>query len=213
MRFVLILALVAAMVSHAASVDGAPAGPPGRVLFVGNSITAGFGLSMEEAYPARIQEILDSLGLPYRAVNAGVSGETTSAGLRRIGWLLREKVAVVVIALGGNDGLRGIPSSLTARNLRGMIDTVHAKQPEARIVLAGMEAPPNMGPEYTSQFRGLFRTVAREKSATLVPFLLEGVGGVEELNLPDRIHPNAEGQAVIAATVWRYLEPLLRGKR
>jgi acyl-CoA thioesterase-1 len=213
MRFVLVLALVAAMLAHVDSVDAAQAGSPGRVLFVGNSITAGFGLSMEQAYPALVQGILDSLGLPYRAVNAGLSGETTSGGLRRIGWLLREKVAVVVIALGGNDGLRGIPPSLTARNLRGMIDTVRAKQPEARIVLVGMEAPPNMGPEYTSQFRSIFRTVAREKSVTLVPFLLEGVGGVKELNLPDRIHPNAEGQAVIAATVWRYLEPLLRVKR
>jgi acyl-CoA thioesterase-1 len=180
------------------------------VLFFGTSLTAGLGLDPEEAYPALIQRKIDSAGLAYRVVNGGVSGETSAAGLRRIDWLLREPVAVLVLELGANDALRGQDLAVARANLQEIIDRTRARYPGARLVVAGMEAPPNLGGRYTREFRELFVALAGDNRATLIPFLLEGVGGVAELNQPDGIHPTAEGARIVADNVWRALEPVLR---
>lgn len=181
------------------------------VLFLGTSLTAGYGLPVEQAYPNLIAGRIDSLGLPYRVVNAGVSGETSAGGLRRIDWLLREPVAVLVLELGANDGLRGLEPSAMDRNLQEIIDRTLAAHAGARVVVAGMEAPPNMGDRFTAEFRDVFTDLARRNRAILVPFLLEGVAAVPRLNQADGIHPTAEGQRIVAETVWTYLEPLLIG--
>jgi len=180
------------------------------VLCFGTSLTAGLGLDPEEAYPALLQRKIDSAGLGYRVVNGGVSGETSAAGLRRIEWLLQQPVGVLVLELGANDALRGQDLTAAHANLQAVIDRTRARYPDVRIVIAGMEAPPNLGGRYTREFRELFVTLARANDAALIPFLLEGVAGVPELNQPDGIHPTAEGAAVVAANVWRVLEPLLR---
>jgi acyl-CoA thioesterase-1 len=179
------------------------------VLFLGTSLTAGLGLEAEEAYPALIQERIDEVGLPFRAVNAGVSGETSAGGLRRIDWLLRESVAVLVLELGANDGLRGLGTDQMRANLREIIERTLAAHPAACLVIAGMEAPPNMGRSYTRAFRRVFVELADEYEAVLIPFLLDGVGGVPELNQADGLHPTAEGQQLIAESVWVVLEPVL----
>lgn len=199
-----------AAVKPASAANPAPA-PDGKkiIVFFGNSLTAGYGIEPSEAFPALIGQRIDSLGLPYRVVNAGLSGETTAGGKSRVGWVLRQPVDVFVLELGGNDGLRGIPIKTTEANLQAIIDTVRRKSPEARIVLAGMQIPPNMGPEYTSQFRGIFKKLADRNDAVLIPFLLEGVGGVRRLNLPDGIHPTPEGHRIVAQTVWGVLRPVL----
>jgi acyl-CoA thioesterase-1 len=185
---------------------------PGNVIFFGDSLTAGYGLEdpTQDAYPAVLAERIRAAKLPFAVVNAGLSGETTAAGARRVNWVLRQPVAVFVIALGGNDGLRGIPAKETEKNLQTIVDAVRAKYPAARIVLTGMEAPPNMGPDFTAQFREIFPRLATANDLALVPFLLEGVGGERALNLRDGIHPNPEGQKIVADNVWRVLEPLLR---
>ena len=180
------------------------------VLFFGTSLTAGLGLEPDEAYPALIQRKVDSAGLGYRIVNGGVSGETSAAGLRRIDWLLQQPVAVLVLEMGANDALRGQDVAAAQANLQAIIDRTRARYPEVRVVVAGMEAPPNLGGRYTREFRDLFVTLARDNRAVLIPFLLEGVGGVAELNQPDGIHPNPEGARVVAANVWRVLAPVLR---
>ena len=180
------------------------------VLFFGTSLTAGLGLEPEEAYPALIQAKLDSAGLAFRVVNAGVSGETSAAGLRRIDWLLTQPVAVLVLELGANDALRGQVLAAARRNLQAIIDRTRARHPDVRIVIAGMEAPPNLGRRYTAEFRQMFVDLARRNEAALIPFLLEGVGGVPELNQGDGIHPNAEGARIMAENVWKVLEPVLR---
>lgn len=181
------------------------------IVFLGDSLTAGYGLAnpAAEAYPALIQQKIDDAGLPWRVVNAGLSGDTTAGGLRRINWLLRQPIDILVLALGGNDGLRGIDPAVTRRNLEGIIDRTRAKYPAVRVVLAGMQMPANMGEGYTEEFRDVFPAVARVKHCTLIPFLLESVGGVPELNQPDMIHPTPAGQRLIAATVWSTLRPLL----
>ncbi len=181
------------------------------ILVLGDSIAAGYGLDPEEAFPALLQEKIDKSGLNYKVVNAGLSGDTTAGGLRRISWLLRQKVDVLLLELGGNDGLRGIDPDETAKNLRGIIAKVKEKNPKALIVIAGMQMPENMGKDYTTRFRGVFPTVARESNATLIPFFLEGVGGKADLNQADRIHPTAEGHRIIAATIWKVLQPVLAG--
>ncbi len=207
---------MAAALAVAAVTAGAPALPaatdlPSRaVIFFGDSLTAGYGVEREQAYPALIQRRIEEESLPFAVVNAGLSGETTAAGVRRISWILRQPAAVLVLALGGNDGLRGVPPEETERNLQSIIDTVRRVQPEARVVLTGMQSPPNMGPEFTAAFRAIFPRLAAANALPLVPFLLEGVGGEPALNLPDGIHPNPEGHAVIADNVWPALEPLLR---
>lgn len=195
-----------------ASEDDAPrlTDPRPVILFFGTSLTAGLGLDPDDAYPALVQRKIDSAGLAYRVVNGGVSGETSAAGLRRIDWLLQHPVAVLVLELGANDALRGQDLAAAQANLQQIIDRTRARYPAVRIVVAGMEAPPNLGRTYTREFRDLFVSLARDNDAVLIPFLLEGVGGVAALNQPDGIHPNAEGAAVIATTVWGALEPVLR---
>lgn len=181
-------------------------------MFVGTSLTAGLGLAdQDDAYPALIQRKIDSLGLNYRVVNAGVSGETSAGALKSIGWLMRSPASVVVIETGANDGLRGLSVTAMRENIQGIIDTVRAEHPEARIVLAGMEAPPNLGAGYTSEFREVFPELARANDAALIPFLLAGVAGVDSLNQADGIHPNPLGAKLVADNVWQVLHPILAG--
>jgi acyl-CoA thioesterase-1 len=179
------------------------------ILFLGDSLSAGFGLDVEDAFPSLIQKKIEQEKLPFKVINAGLSGETTAGGLRRIDWLLKQKVDVLVIELGGNDGLRGIAPSETKKNLQGIIDKAREKNPDMVIVLAGMQAPPNMGKDYTEKFRAIFPALAKKNSIALIPFLLEGVAGNPRLNLPDGIHPTAEGHRIIAETVWNTLNPIL----
>jgi acyl-CoA thioesterase I len=179
------------------------------ILFFGNSLTAGYGVEPSEAFPALIQAKLDSLDLPYKVVNAGVSGETTSGGSNRVDWVLRQPVDVFVLELGGNDGLRGIPLSETRKNLQTIIDRVKTKYPQARIVLAGMQVPPNMGNTYASGFRALYADLAQKNNVELIPFLLEGVGGEPALNQADGIHPTSKGHKILAENVWQELKEIL----
>lgn len=179
------------------------------IVFFGNSITAGYGLDLREAFPARIQEKLDSINAPYSVVNAGVSGETSAGGNSRIDWILKQPVDIFVLELGGNDGLRGIPIAETKKNLQSIIDKVKRKNSQARIVLAGMQIPPNMGKAYTTAFKTMFPELSKKNNTALIPFILEGVGGVTRLNLEDGIHPTAEGHRILAQNVWKTLQPLL----
>jgi len=181
------------------------------VVFFGDSLTAGLGLSDPgtQAYPAVLQEKIHAANLDWRIVNAGLSGETSAGGLRRIDWVLRQPIHLFVLALGGNDGLRGVSPDVTRQNLDQILERVRAKNPTAKLVLAGMEMPPSMGADYMRAFQDIFPVVAGKHRATLVPFLLEGVGGDTRLNQPDQIHPTAEGHAVIAETLWKSLRPLL----
>jgi len=179
------------------------------IVFYGNSLTAGYGVSPSEAFPAIIQKKIDSLGLPYQVLNAGVSGETSSGGKTRIDWILREPVDIFVLELGANDGLRGTPLSETKKNLQDIIDKVRAKYPDSKLVFAGMEIPPNMGQAYTTEFRNIYTDLAAKNKMALIPFLLEGVGGEPELNQADGIHPTAEGHRIVAENVWKQLEKLL----
>lgn len=180
------------------------------IVFFGNSLTAGYGLDdPSQAFTALIQKRIDSLGLEYKVVNAGVSGETTAGGKSRIDWLLKQPLDIFVLELGGNDGLRGIPVSETRRNLQAILEKVHAKYPQADRVLAGMQIPPNMGQDYTSEFKRIYPDLATENDIPLIPFLLEGVGGEASLNLPDGIHPNADGHRIVAENVWKTLQPIL----
>lgn len=195
------------LVSVAPPAAGPPAAP--AVVFLGTSLTAGYGLPEDEAYPALVQAKIDAAGLAYRVVNAGVSGETSAGGLRRLDWLLRQPVAVLVVELGANDGLRGQDVDAMRGNLQAIIDQARAAHPGIRIAIAGMESPPNMGRAYTAAFRRVFPELAEANDATLIPFLLEGVAAVPELNQTDGIHPTAEGQRMVAENVWRYLAPLL----
>lgn len=184
--------------------DGRPV-----ILFLGTSLTAGLGLDPAEAFPALIQARLDAEGLRYRAVNAGVSGETSAGALRRMDWLLRQKVAVVVIETGANDGLRGQDPEFTRANIQAIIDRARRQDPPPRLVLAGMEALPNYGEPYRRRLRAIYPALARSSGAVLIPFLLEGVAGSPALNQADGIHPTAEGQRRVADTVWKALRPLL----
>src|SRR5688572_11884721 len=179
------------------------------IVFFGNSLTAGYGLSPSQAFPAVIQKKIDSLGLPYQVVNAGVSGETSSGGKTRIDWILRQPVDIFVLELGANDGLRGIPLSETKKNLQAIVDKVKARNPDTKLLFAGMQIPPNMGQMYTTEFRNIYTDLASKNAMTLVPFLLEGVGGETHLNQEDGIHPTAEGHQIVAANLWRQLEKLL----
>jgi len=179
------------------------------LVVLGDSLAAGYGVDPTEAYPAVLQRLLDDAGLGYRVVNAGISGDTSAGALRRVDWILRRPVDALLLQIGGNDGLRGqLPSALKT-NLVTIIGRTRVKYPEARIVLAGMKMPPNMG-AYANQFEQVFIEVAREQRAALIPFLLEGVGGVPEMNLPDGIHPTPEGHRRVATNVWAVLEPVLK---
>ena len=179
------------------------------MVFFGDSITAGNGLDPDEAYPALIQKKITDAGLPWRVVNAGLSGETTAGGLRRLDWILRQRVDLFVIELGGNDGLRGIPPENSRANLQVMIDRVREKYPNAKIVLAGMQLPTNMGAEHTGKFAAIYPVLAEKNHATLIPFLLAGVGGVPNLNQADGIHPTAQGHVIVAETAWEIIKPML----
>jgi acyl-CoA thioesterase-1 len=194
---------------NSSSIDSTPVAP-GRLLFVGTSLTAGLGLEPDRAYPAVISRRIDSLGLPYRVDNAGYSGETSAGALRRIDWLVREPVDVLVLETGANDGLRGLSVDSMRANIQAIIDRVRATSPNARILLVGMEAPPNLGTRYTSEFRKVFPDLAERNGATFLPFLLEGVAAVDSLNQGDGIHPNEAGARRVAETVWVALLPLLQ---
>lgn len=172
------------------------------ILFYGNSLTAGMGLDPNEAFPALIQEKLDTLGLDFKVINAGLSGETSASGKNRVSWVLEQKVDIFILELGANDGLRGIPLTETRKNLQDIIDLVKAKNPDTVIILAGMQIPPNMGPEYATEFKELFPQLAEKNDLALIPFLLENVAGIPELNQADGIHPTAQGQSIIAKTIW-----------
>lgn len=181
------------------------------IVFFGNSLAAGYGLdNTADAFPNRIGARIDSLGLPYRLVNAGLSGETTAGGRSRVGWILRRPADIFVLELGGNDGLRGIPLNSSRENLQAIIDTVRLKNPQARIVIAGMQIPPNLGQAYTTEFREIFKELATKNKAVLIPFLLEGVGGDPKLNQPDGIHPNVKGHRIVAETVWKVIGPMVQ---
>jgi acyl-CoA thioesterase-1 len=190
----------------------ATAAPDARpvLLCFGTSLTAGMGLAQEEAFPALLQRKVDSAGLAFRVVNAGVSGETAAAGLRRIDWLHQQPIAVLLLELGANDALRGQDLAAAKRNLQEIIDRTRARYPDVRVVVAGMEAPPNLGRRYTREFRDLFVDLARANRAVLIPFLLEGVAGHADLNQADGIHPTAAGARIVADRVWKTLEPVLR---
>lgn len=181
------------------------------ILFFGDSLTAGFGLEdSNDAYPTVVQSKIDSLGLDYEVVNSGVSGETTSGGLGRINWVLNQKVDIFVLELGANDGLRGISLTETRENLQEIIDRVETKYPDVLIILAGMQLPPNLGQDYTKEFKSIFEDLAKQNALELIPFLLKDVGGIAELNQVDGIHPNIEGHRIVANNVWAILEPLIK---
>src|SRR5690606_23567744 len=191
------------------NVENAKTSDRKTILFFGTSLTAGLGVDIEEAYPALIQQKVDSLQLSYEIINAGLSGETTASGKNRLSWVLNQPVDVFVLELGANDGLRGVPLQETKNNLQIIIDEVKAWNENVTIIIAGMEMPPNMEKEYTREFRGIFTELAQKNKLHLIPFLLENVGGIPELNQQDGIHPTAEGQQVIARNVWKVLEPVL----
>lgn len=180
------------------------------VLFFGTSLTAGYGIDPEQAYPALIQQMIDSAGLDYRVINAGLSGETSAGAVRRADWVFRQPVSVLVLETGANDGLRGLPADSLRANIQGVLDRAKQLRPPPRLVLLGMRVPPNYGRTYSQQFESLYPQLAKSNGAVLVPFLLDGVGGVRALNQPDGVHPTAEGQRKMAETVWRVLEPVLR---
>jgi len=179
------------------------------ILFFGNSLTAGYGIDPEESFAGRIQTRLDSLKKEFRVINGGLSGETTAGGLSRLDWFLEEEPYLFVLELGGNDGLRGIALTETKKNLLAIVDKVQAKYPNTKIILAGMQIPPNMGQEYTEEFKAIYPAVAKEKNIELIPFLLEGVAGNPDLNLPDGIHPTAEGHRLVMETLWPYISKAL----
>lgn len=187
----------------------AKSNPEKTILFFGNSLTAGYGIDPEDAFAGLVQNRLDSLGKAYKVINGGLSGETTAGGLSRLDWFLEEEPYLFILELGGNDGLRGIQLSETKSNLLSIIDKVKSKYPNTKIILAGMQIPPNMGQEYTDEFKAIYPAVAKEKEVTLIPFLLEGVAGNPELNLPDGIHPTEAGHQIVFETIWPYLEMML----
>lgn len=191
-----------------AKADAAPA-PSGRrrIVFLGDSLTAGYGLAKEQSVPSLVQERLDDEGYSYEVVNAGVSGDTSAGGLNRLDWSLEGQVAVLVIELGANDGLRGLPVDALKQNLERIITT--ARQRNIAVLLTGMEAPPNYGAAYTAEFRRVYQDLAKRHAVAFVPFYLEGVAGDPKLNISDGIHPNAEGARIVERTIWRALEPLL----
>ncbi|MFZ5623125.1 MAG: arylesterase [Gemmatimonadota bacterium] len=189
----------------------APAAEAPLIVFLGTSLTAGLGVAPEQAYPALIQQKIDSAGLSYRVMNAGVSGETSAGALRRLDWLLSRPVAVLVVETGANDGLRGQDPDATRANLETILTRARERNPDIRLVVVGMEALPNLGADYVRRFRAIYPAVARKHRAALVPFLLAGVAGVDSLNQSDGIHPTPRGHQIMANTVWKTLQPLLAG--
>ncbi len=190
--------------------SSAPPTSAKSVVFLGDSLTAGLGVQSTEAITALVAEKIHAAGLPFTVENAGLSGDTSAGGLRRIDWLLQRRIDLLVLELGANDGLRGLDLKSMKANLQTIIDKTRAKNPQVKIVLAGMQVPPNLGPDYATGFERVFNELARENNATLIPFLLEGVGGHRELNQADLIHPSPAGHRIIAELIWHTLEPLLR---
>lgn len=181
-----------------------------KIIVFGDSLTAGYGLEdVNNAFPGIIQDKIEELELNYTVVNSGVSGETTSGGKNRIEWVLNEKPDIFILELGANDGLRGVPIQQTKANLQYIIDAVKQKYPTTKIILAGMQLPPNMGKTYTEEFKGLFPELAEKNGTELIPFLLENVGGIAALNQSDGIHPTEEGHEILATNVWTVLQPIL----
>ena len=180
-----------------------------NILFFGNSLTAGYGLDPQQAFPNLIQLKIDDLNATYTVINAGLSGETSAGGLSRIEWVMNRRIEVFILELGANDGLRGLPLESTRENLQGIIDKVKQKYPGVKIVLAGMMVPPNMGETYSNEFVKIYPELSTKNNATLIPFLLDGVAGNPDLNLPDGIHPNIEGHKIVSDTVWSIIKPLL----
>jgi acyl-CoA thioesterase I len=183
---------------------------PRVILFLGDSITAGYGLDPDQAFPALIQEKIAAKGWNFKVVNAGQSGDTSAGGLNRLDWLLKNRVDILILELGANDGLRGLPPETTQKNLQAIIDRTKGKYPETKVIVAGMKVPPNMGGNYGRKFEALFGELAKKNQAVFIPFVLEGVGGSRELNLADGVHPTAKGHEIVAANVWKVLEPILR---
>jgi acyl-CoA thioesterase I len=202
------LALSGGLVSPLSGSEAAPATEVKNVVVLGDSLAAGYGLDPSEAFPAVLQKKIEEAGWKFHVVNAGVSGDTSAGGLRRVDWLLKRRVDVLVIELGGNDGLRGLAPAALKKNLQSIIERTRQKYPAAEIVIAGMKMPANFG-AYAVEFEGVYGEVAKEQKVGLVPYLLEGVGGRPELNLPDRIHPTADGHKVLAENVWTVLKPVL----
>jgi acyl-CoA thioesterase-1 len=181
------------------------------ILCFGDSITAGYGLDdTNDAYPGLLQQKIDSLGLNYTVINSGLSGETTAGGKSRIDWILNQEIAIFILELGANDGLRGVPLSETRTNLQAIINAVQEKSPKTTIILTGMELPPNMGQDYTNEFRTIYSELAAQNQLEFIPFILKDVGGFKDLNQSDGIHPTAEGHKIVANTVWDTLEPLIQ---
>lgn len=179
------------------------------VLFLGTSLTAGLGLDPDSAYPQRVQRKIDARSLPYQVVNAGVSGETSAGLLRRLDWVLQRPADVIVVETGANDGLRGLPVASTRQTIGEILERIHRERPNAIVALIQMEAPPNLGRQYTSAFHQMFAELAREHHVVLLPFLLDGVAGYPALNQADGVHPNDEGERIVTENVWRALQPLL----
>lgn len=207
------IALALCIFSRVVFAEAATASPRAgikNIVFLGDSLAAGLGVQPSEAFPALIEEKIRAAGLPFTVVNAGLSGDTSAGALRRIDWILQHPIDLLVIELGGNDGLRGLPVKSLKANLQAIIDKTKAKNSSAKVVIAGMQIPPNLGREYAGSFERVFAELAHENNATLIPFLLEGVGGERDLNQKDLIHPTAAGHRIIADVVWRTLEPLLR---
>lgn len=188
----------------------APAPTRPTLLILGDSLGAGYGVDPDEAWPALIQQKLAAAQLPFQLVNASVSGDTTAGGMRRLDWQLKRPPEVLLIELGGNDGLRGLPPANTRSNLTTIISRTRAKKPDVLVVLAGLQMPANMGADYAAEFAAVFRSVAEDQKVTLIPNLLASVGGVPDLNQPDLIHPTATGHLLVASNVWTVLEPVLR---
>jgi len=207
------LPLIGFLIWSAFTIPASAENPPGKkIIFLGDSITAGYGLDDpdKEAYPALIQERISAAGIKAQVINAGISGDTTAGGLRRVKWALQNGADILVIALGANDGLRGVDPKQTASNLKETILAARKINPDMVIFVAGMQMPENMGKDYVGQFAAVFLQIARDQKVLLIPYLLEGVGGIPEMNQPDYIHPTKNGQSVIASNVWTYLEPVIK---
>jgi acyl-CoA thioesterase-1 len=202
-------AILLALALGIAAAPQASAAERKTVVILGDSLTAGYGVERERAYPALLQEKIDAAGLPFKIVDAGVSGDTTSDGLGRLDWLLRRKIDVLIVELGGNDGLRGLPAATIQSNLQAIVERARKKYPDIKIVITGMRMPANLGPTYADAFARVFPEIAAKNKAALVPFLLEGVGGDTNLNQADGIHPTAEGHKIVAENVWKVLKPIL----
>ena len=193
-----------------ATLLSAAAPAPQIVLFLGDSLTAGYGIEPAKAFPALIQAKIDARRWNIKVINGGQSGDTSAGGLSRLDWLLKNRVDMLVLELGANDGLRGLSIDVTRKNLQAIIDRSRKRFPQVRVVIAGMKVPPNMGRDFAERFEAMYRELARRNNAALIPFILERVGGVRELNLADGIHPNAAGHRVVADNVWKVLEPIIR---